>query len=155
MNAKEVFLLIAIAAVGVLVLASFSKNNKNPAAESSPREAGNSSGGIWESKVNTEGDVTVKVTPLELSSKASEWKFDVGINSHSFELSQNLADVAVLADGQGKEYRPINWEGVAPSGHHVEGILTFKPIVPAPKFVELKILGIGAPVRSFAWNIVD
>ena len=155
MSAKWIFSLIVIVAVGALALASFSKNNKNPITQNIPREAGDSSGGIWESKVNADGEVTVKVTPLELSSKSSEWKFDVGINTHSFELSQNLVDAAVLIDDQGKEYRPINWQGPGPGGHHVERILTFTPIIPAPKSVELKILNVGAPVRSFVWNIAD
>lgn len=155
MNRSAIFLLIAIAAVGALGLASFSKNDKNPTAENSLGEARDSSGGTWESKVSAEGEVTVKITPLELSSKASEWRFEVGINTHSLELSQNLVDVAVLVDGQGKEYRPINWQGPGPGGHHREGILTFKPIVPTPKSVELKILNIGAPVRGFVWDIAD
>jgi len=111
-------------------------------------------GGNWESKIDTQGAITVKVTPAELSPEATEWKFDVGLNTHSVELNQDMTKNAVLIDSYGKEYRPLGWEGAPPEGHHREGFLIFKSITPTPKFVELRILNIDAPVRSFVWDII-
>ncbi len=155
MKISKTFLLITIVAVGVLAFSVFSKNKANSIATNNSAQGGKSSAGIWESRIDTQGTVTVKVTPLELSSKAVEWKFDIGLNTHTVELDQELVEIAMLVDNQGKEYRPIRWEGAAPGGHHREGVLIFKSIIPLPKSIELKILNIDAPVRSFVWDIAD
>lgn len=155
MNISKTFLLITIVAVGIFVFSVFSKNKVNSVVANNSAQSENSSGDIWESRIDTQGTVTVKVTPIELSSKVTEWKFDVGLNTHSLELDQDMTKVAVLIDDKGNEYKPVAWEGAPVGGHHREGILTFGPIAPLPKSVELKIFNIDAPVRSFVWNIID
>lgn len=104
----------------------------------------------WETKTEEQASVTVVVTPLDLSSNSKEWKFDVGMNTHSVELDQDMTKIAILVDDQGKEYKPIRWEGPV-GGHHREGVLIFNQITPTSKSVELKISGIGGVVRSFIW----
>lgn len=145
---KLILIIIAfVLVIGVLFVVS--RNKSNGPAASSP--AGQTS--KWESKTDEQDAVTVVVKPLELSAGASEWKFDVGLNTHSVELNQDMTQVAVLVDDQGRQYQPLAWEGAAPGGHHREGTLSFKAITPAPKSVELRLLNIGnAPVRSFAWQ---
>lgn len=105
----------------------------------------------WETKTEEQANVTVVVTPLDLSPNSKEWKFDVGMNTHSVELDQDMIKIAVLVDDQGKEYKPIRWEGSV-GGHHREGVLIFNQITPTPKSVELKISNIGGVVRSFVWE---
>lgn len=146
---KPILIIIGfIVVAGVLFIASRNKTN-GPAA---PSPAGQSS--KWETKTSEQAAVTVEVTPVDLSQQASEWKFDVVLNTHSVELNQDMAQVAALVDDQGKQYQPLAWEGAAPGGHHREGSLIFKPITPTPKSLELKISNIGdAGVRSFAWQI--
>lgn len=104
-----------------------------------------------ETKIDDQANVTVVVTPLDLSPQSVEWKFDVGMNTHSVELDQDMTKVAVLVDDQGKEYKPLAWTGPT-GGHHREGTLTFTRITPTPKSVALKITGIAGVVRSFVWQ---
>ncbi|KKT95008.1 MAG: hypothetical protein UW97_C0030G0004 [Parcubacteria group bacterium GW2011_GWA2_45_15] len=104
-----------------------------------------------ESKVDDQASVTVTVTPIDILSGSKEWKFDVVMDTHSVELDQDLIKTTVLIDDQGKEYKPISWEGPV-GGHHREGVLTFSQIIPPPQSVELKISGIGDVVRSFVWQ---
>lgn len=107
----------------------------------------------WETKTEEQTSVTVVVTPLDLSPNSKEWKFDVGMNTHSVELDQNIIEISALLDDKGKENKPIRWEGAEPGGHHREGVLIFNQITPVPKSVELKIYGIGDVTRSFKWDI--
>jgi uncharacterized protein YxeA len=104
----------------------------------------------WETKTDDQVNVTVVVTPTDLSPQSIEWKFDIGMNTHSVELDQDMMKSVVLIDDQGKEYRPLKWEGPV-GGHHREGVLTFNRIMPTPKSIELKVSGIGDVVRSFTW----
>lgn len=106
----------------------------------------------WETKTEEQASVTLVVTPIDLSQNSKEWKFDVGMNTHSVELDQDMGKVTVLVDDQGKEYKPISWEGPA-GGHHREGVLTFNQVTPIPKSIMLKISGIGNVVRTFTWQL--
>ena len=106
----------------------------------------------WETKTEEQASVTVVVTPLDLSSNSKEWKFDVGMNTHSVELDQDMMKIAVLVDDQGREYKPLSWDGPV-GGHHREGVLIFNQITPNPKSVELKISSIEDVVRSFTWQL--
>ena len=109
---------------------------------------------MWETKTDDQAGVTIVVTPLDLAPESSEWKFDIGINTHSVELDQDMTKIVVLTDDQGKEYKPVAWDGAAPGGHHREGVLTFKAISPMPHSVELTIKNIGGiPERSLQWDL--
>jgi len=104
----------------------------------------------WVQKIDEQSEATVVVTPIDILSQSKEWKFDIGMNTHSVELDQDMIKVAVLVDDYGKEYKPIAWEGPT-GGHHREGVLKFNQITPVPKSIKLKISGIGDVVRSFTW----
>ncbi len=106
-----------------------------------------------ESKVDDQASVTVAVAPIDISSQSKEWKFDIVMDTHSVELDQDMTESTVLISDQGKEYKPISWEGPS-GGHHREGVLVFNPIEPAPKYIELKIKNVGGVTeRLFKWNI--
>ena len=107
----------------------------------------------WETKTEEQESVTVVVTPIDLSPNSKEWKFDVGMNTHSVELDQDMTKITILVDDQGKEYKPLRWEGAEAGGHHREGVLIFNQITPNPKSVELKIFSIGNVVRIFKWDV--
>ncbi|OGI82307.1 hypothetical protein A3I95_02830 [Candidatus Nomurabacteria bacterium RIFCSPLOWO2_02_FULL_44_12] len=107
----------------------------------------------WESKTDEQAAITVTVTPLDISPQSEEWKFNIIMNTHSVELNQDMTKIVVLLDDQGKEYKPLRWEGAEAGGHHREGILIWGVIVPMPKSVEIRIKDIGEiPERSFKWN---
>lgn len=106
----------------------------------------------WATKIDDQESVTVVITPLDLSAQSSEWKFDIGMNTHSVELDQDMTKVVTLTDDRGSEYTPLRWEGPV-GGHHREGVLIFSKVATAPKSVELKIAGIGGVIRSFIWQL--
>ncbi|MEK7081204.1 MAG: hypothetical protein AAB902_02350 [Patescibacteria group bacterium] len=108
----------------------------------------------WESKTDEQSAITVTVTPIDIFPRSKQWKFDISMNTHSIELDQDLTKTTVLVDNQGKEYRPIAWEGPV-GGHHREGVLVFNAINPLPKYIELKIKNIGSSVteRLFKWDL--
>ncbi len=98
--------------------------------------------------------VTVRVKPIDTSASAKLWAFEVVLETHSQELSDDLARAATLSGAGGAQQAPTSWEGDPPGGHHRKGVLRFVPIVPAPDAVELRIQRSGetAP-RSFRWQL--
>jgi hypothetical protein len=105
-------------------------------------------------QTNREGKVTVKVTPLDLAAASVQWRFEIAFDTHVTALDHDLLAIAALDGGNG-ESAPIAWEGDAPGGHHRKGILTFKPLQPAPAAVTLKIRQVGGVAeRHFNWPVV-
>ncbi len=105
-------------------------------------------------QTSNEGQVEVTVTPGDLSGNAKTWDFTVSLNTHSVELAEDLAQSAVLDDGQGNWIKPIVWNGDPPGGHHREGVLSFEPVSPRPSTIKLEIRGVGGvEVRTFEWQL--
>lgn len=124
--------------------------NSNPNNVISPTQSNSS----LETKDNSEGTVSVVVTPQNINNDSSTLDFEIVLNTHSEELNNDLVAVSELVDDQGNSYRPISWKGDNSGGHHRSGILKFNPILPKPKFIELKIKNIGnVSERSFKWNL--
>jgi hypothetical protein len=98
--------------------------------------------------------VTIAVTPQDISGAAKTWNFKIVLDTHSQDLSDDLTKSAVLLDGTGAQLAPVGWDGAAPGGHHREGILRFKPVIPRPVAIELRITRSGeANPRSFRWQL--
>lgn len=106
------------------------------------------------SQSSASGGVTIAVKPVEVSAGAATWSFQVTLNTHSQELSDDLARAAYIVDGAGKKVSPTAWDGDAPSGHHRKGVLRFKALTPPPEAIELRIQrpGESAP-RKFRWEM--
>ena len=103
---------------------------------------------------NSQSGVTVDVTPADLSAGAKSWDFKLVLDTHSQELNDDLIRTAVLLDPSANSYVPVAWEGAGPGAHHREGVLRFKPIVPRPASVELRIQRTGETTpRSFRWPL--
>ena len=108
----------------------------------------------WSTQKNSQRGVTVDVTPVDLSASAKTWDFKVVLDTHSQELNDDLTKSAVLLDPSANSYLPVAWEGAGPGGHRREGVLRFKPIVPRPASVELRIQRTGETTpRSFRWPL--
>ena len=161
MRLSIILLTLALVAIGFILYAAFLKNGfprkQNDFANSSISPAGLIS---LLPQINSEGPVTVKVTPKDLSQSATSWDFEILLDTHSQNLDQDLVKDSVLIDNGGNKLEPIGWEAVpageteAPQEHHRQGILKFKPISPRPSFIELKILNIGAiNERIFKWEL--
>ncbi|MBE0627912.1 MAG: hypothetical protein IH606_24220 [Burkholderiales bacterium] len=99
-----------------------------------------------------EGGVSVQVTPRALS--GSTWEFEFSINTHSGDLSEDLAKAVILVSDDGASRAPLGWEGAPPGGHHRKGVLRFKAITPQPQAIELKLQRPGEPApRLFRWQL--
>jgi len=100
------------------------------------------------------GGVTVKIKPLDLSSEAKEWVFEVVLETHTQDLSDDLTKTAVLIDSTGRQAAPTKWQGDGPGGHHRKGQLYFASLSPQPVSVELHIRRTGeAAPRKFGWKL--
>jgi hypothetical protein len=103
---------------------------------------------------DTANGVTVAVTPASLSPGAKTWDFAIVLDTHSQDLSDNLAQSAVLVDDRGNRFKALAWDGAAPGGHHRSGVLKFRAIEPQPVALELRISRPGeAKARIFRWRL--
>jgi hypothetical protein len=109
--------------------------------------------GAYDTKSNRENRVRVEVRPVNLT-PGEPARFEVRMNTHSVNLGQDMVAVAVFKDDQGREYRPVNWQGSPSGGHHRSGILEFPTLEGNPNRVTLVIKNIAnVPERTFEWKL--
>ncbi len=124
-------------------------------AESTPSP---SAGAAGLTRSDEQGAVTVKVTPLNLSSAGATVDFEVDMNTHSVDLGMNLASLATLTTDTGLRVAPVKWEAPG-GGHHVSGRLVFpssvdgRPLLKGATKVTLLLRDVAAPERTFVWSI--
>lgn len=108
-------------------------------------------------RTDSQGMVTVEVTPLNLGNAADTLDFDVSLSTHSVDLSMDLAQVATLSTDTGVTVQATLWDGPR-GGHHVAGKLSFpatqagKPILEGAKQVTMTLTGIDNATRVFTWD---
>lgn len=113
--------------------------------------AGNAAEHGYAPQMSNERGIKVTVTLQDIPGEAKTWDFRVVLETHTQDLSDDLAKAAVLI-ADGRQYLPVGWEGAPPGGHHRKGLLRFKAIVPPPASTELQIrLSGDASPRSFKW----
>lgn len=116
-------------------------------------DAATASESSFQTESNSGGSVTVDVKPAALS-VGKPVAFDVAMNTHSVDLSDDMTKISVLRDDTGKEYQPTTWDGPTGGGHHRSGTLTFPALTNKPKYVELVIKGLAkVPERVFKWDV--
>ena len=100
--------------------------------------------------------VTVAVTPGNLDADNGVWDFAVSFDSaRGARLNDELLDAAVLV-GDGRQLKPLAWEGAAAGGTHRAGVLKFVALQPRPKELELRITRKGeAKPRIFRFGFAD
>ncbi len=104
---------------------------------------------------NRQKGVTVAVEPTQLA-PGREGKFKIKMNTHSVELNHDMSSVATLVDDNGHRYRPQNWDGSPPSGHHRSGTLQFPELEGNPNSIKLILTNIaGVPERIFTWKVAQ
>lgn len=107
----------------------------------------------YKSIASRESRVTVDVSPKQLVI-GQPTQFQVRMNTHSVELSQDMVAISELMDDQGKIYRPLKWQGSPPGGHHRKGLLEFPVLEGSPTSVKLIIKSVAkVPERIFEWEI--
>ena len=110
------------------------------------------------SQTDSQGSITVEITPVDLAAASATIAFEVSLNTHSVDLSMDLAAAATLTTDTGRSVAALTWD--APKGgHHVSGKLIFPALVDGTPLLEgasqltLMLTGIDAPKRRFAWDL--
>ena len=107
---------------------------------------------------DSQGAVTVIVKPLDLNSSPDKLRFDVTLDTHSIDLSMDLAALATLTTDTGISVPAALWDAPL-GGHHVSGTLSFpsslggKPILDGASKLTLIIKDVDASERIFAWDL--
>lgn len=116
--------------------------------------AGAAAAGNLETRSSSAAGVTVKVTPAQVAPAAPTWEFEIVLDTHSGDLSDDLVRNSVLIGSSGARHAPLAWDGAGPGGHHRKGVLRFKALQPVPQAIELQIQrpGESAP-RNFRWTL--
>ena len=109
-------------------------------------------------RTEIQGEVTLKVTPLNLDNPGDILKFEVILDTHTVELDMDLAALATLTTDTGLTIQPTLWD--APKGgHHAEGTLAFpatlngKSILEGVKQLTLTISDIDNATSTFTWDL--
>ncbi len=108
-------------------------------------------------RVDQQGMVSIEVIPTDLGSATDTLDFDVAMNTHSVDLSMNLATLSTLTTDTGATVPASVWEAPGGGGHHVRGTLVFpaiangKPILEGATRLTLTIRNVDAASRSFEW----
>jgi hypothetical protein len=112
-----------------------------------------------ETLVDEQGAVSVAVTPLNLEETDAETlAFEVVMNTHSVDLSMDLASLTTLKLDNGNEVTAVLWDA-QPGGHHVSGILSFPASVNGTTLLAeasqltLTIRDVDVSVRVFTWQL--
>lgn len=109
------------------------------------------------SRYDGQGAIEVTVTPLNLDDPEDVIEFDVSLNTHSVDLSMDLAELALLRTDAGREVKAGLWDAQL-GGHHVGGQLSFPAIVDGSSLLEgarevrLIITDLDASERIFVWQ---
>lgn len=125
--------------------ASVSSGDSSPQFDSATRTDG-------------QGAIIFEVTPLNLNAPADTLEFDIALNTHSIDLSMDLASTATLATDTGVTVPASLWDAPR-GGHHVSGKLIFpatmngKPVLEGATKITLAILNVDAPSRVFEWEL--
>jgi hypothetical protein len=115
----------------------------------------------YETAVDDRGEVKITVTPLNLGAEEDVLNFDVVMDTHSVDLTMDLAELAILMTDNGRSLEAVSWDAV-PGGHHVSGQLVFPallddtPLLTDATSLTLTIreVGVDAPTRTFVWTLV-
>jgi hypothetical protein len=108
-------------------------------------------------RADSQGSVEFLVVPKDLNAPAETLDFLVEMNTHSVDLSWNLAAQSTLTADNGLSVVGSSWP--TSSGHHAQGTLKFptkttdgKPLLDGAKKLTLTIKDAGVPARVFVWS---
>lgn len=105
-------------------------------------------------QTSSERGVTLRATPRDLGITAKAWEFEIVLETHSQDLTDDLKSESTLVTDGGAKRSPTGWEGDPPGGHHRKGVLRFAPVTPPPQAIELLIQRPGeTSPRSFRWQM--
>lgn len=136
-----------IVAAGVLVTAGLVLAACSRGDEGGTSEPGRTAG--LARRTIRAGEVDVTLEPIRLDAGGAV--FEVVLDTHSVELSMDLAAAARLEVG-GTTWKVAGWRGDGPGGHHRKGELRFTATGPPQGTVRLTLSGLPEPVEA-TWNL--
>ncbi|MHB8087657.1 MAG: hypothetical protein ACYDH2_05350 [Anaerolineaceae bacterium] len=108
-------------------------------------------------QTDSQGEITVDITPENLKTIGETLVFDVSLNTHSIDLSMDLVQLSTLTTDTGRVIQATNWDATT-GGHHVSGKLAFITVVDGKNLLEgvkgftITITGLDVPSRQFSWQ---
>ncbi len=156
--------LLMVLVLGLILVACGSAQtgiSVNPgvaSAKSQPTSSQSGSNSDELIRTDDQGAVAFSVQPTNLGSADDNLKFEVSMNTHSVDLSMDLASLATLTTDKGVSVSGLSWNGPS-GGHHVSGTLSFpasnagKSILDIATKLTLTIKNIDAPERTFTWDL--
>lgn len=141
--------------------ASTDQANPEPASVSTEAASlsGNEAGASTDlTRIDQQGAVIVEVTPLNLDNPSDQVEFDVVMDTHSVDLSMDLAMLATITTNTGITVKATLWDAPR-GGHHVTGKLIFpaandgKSILEGATKLTLTIVNLDAPSRVLEWEL--
>lgn len=129
----------------------------DPQPDSVPTESSSPSNDSA-TRTDEQGAIIFEITPLNLNAPTDTLEFDVVMDTHSIDLSMDLATLSTLTTGAGISVDATLWDAPL-GGHHVEGKLIFpatknnKSILEGTTKLILTIRNVDAPTRIFEWEL--
>jgi hypothetical protein len=157
---KPIFLFALVTLALILTACSSTASAQtNPATpEATTVFAPTSSPSVDLTRTDQQGAVVVEITPLNLDNPGQTLDFQVSMNTHSVDLSMDLATLAMLTTDSGNSVQALSWGGPK-GGHHVNGKLTFpatangKLLLEGASQLTLTIKNVDAAARLFTWAL--
>jgi hypothetical protein len=109
---------------------------------------------------DAQGAISMDITPENLTQFGDKVIFDVSMNTHSVDLSMDLAKLASLSTETGKKVGAILWDAPR-GGHHVQGKLSFPTLLDGKNLfdkagnITITIKDVGAKSRIFTWKLTQ
>lgn len=131
-----------------------------PSGEGQPGQSAAEITSTWDqaTQVDEQGAVVVEATPLNLNMQESTMEFEIVLNTHSVDLSMDLAQLAILTTDAGITVNATKWDAPR-GGHHVTGKLLFpsktdgKSILDGANIITLQIRDVDSSLREFVWRM--
>lgn len=150
------FALILISTLVLTACSGSASAQTAPSTAPASTTSANADGSLTRS--DAQGAVTVTVTPLNLDASAGTLEFEVVMNTHSVDLSMDLATLSTLTTDTGITVQAALWDAPR-GGHHVTGTLSFPAtkdgelILKDAAKITLAIVNLDAPSRVFEWEL--
>jgi hypothetical protein len=109
-------------------------------------------------RIDDQGAIVVEVTSVNPDAAATQLEFTVVLNTHSIDLSMDLAPLATITTDTGLSLDAQLWDAPL-GGHHTSGRLVFPlgqealPLLNEASRLTLTIINLDARSRVFEWEL--
>jgi hypothetical protein len=109
-------------------------------------------------RMDDQGAIVVEVTPVNLDPETTQVQFEVALNTHSVDLSMDLAALSTLTSDTGLRVPADVWDAPR-GGHHTSGRLVFLldqdalALLARASRLTLTVVDLDAPSRVFEWEV--